>query len=150
MHALRYMPHANVKQTGQWYCYPTHNLLIGISIPKKIKRSETRIHSSRMRTTRSLTESRSICWRGGGCACHACPLPCMSLPCMHPAMHAPLPCTLPCHTCPLPRMPPPPPCMPPPAMHAPPPEDRSTCNRYTGLKGKCHSPEMECVVQAAK
>ena len=42
----------------------------------------TRMHSSRMRTARSLTVSRSIC--------HACP----------PAMHTPQPCMPPGHACP--------------------------------------------------
>ena len=89
-----------------------------------------------MRTTRSLTVSRSIC--------HTCPLPATHAPpAMHaPATHAPLPSwhahplpcmppchacpppqTAPCHACPLPCMSPLP-CMPPhhacpPAMHAP-------------------------------
>ena len=83
---------------------------------------KTRMHSSRMRTARSLTVSRSIC--------HTRPPPCMppamltSLPCMPPAMHAPLPCMPPCHAhptchvCPF-------------AMHAPPampaPHARPTC-----------------------
>ena len=55
----------------------------------------TRIHSSRMRTARSLTVSRSIC-QG---ACVPCMPPAMraSPPCMPPAMHAPLPHTTPCH-----------------------------------------------------
>ena len=59
----------------------------------------TRMHSSRMRTARSLTVSHSIC--------HACP----------PAMHVPQPCMPPSHTCPLSHacsLP----CMPP-ATHAP-------------------------------
>ena len=92
---------------------------------------KTRMHSSRMRTIRSLTISHSICggggcmagghaWQGGGVhgrrhACLACPLadmhtphythtlPCTPPPCMSPATHAP-----------------PPSCMPLPAMHAPP------------------------------
>ena len=56
--------------------------------------NKTRMHSSKMRTARSLTVSRSIC---RGHAWHAC----------LPAMHAPR------HACPpLPHMPP--------AMHAPP------------------------------
>ena len=55
------------------------------------------MHSSRMRTTRSLTVSHSICQ--GAC-----------MPCMPPAMHIPTMHT-PCHTCP-------PPCTPP-AMHTP-------------------------------
>ena len=50
----------------------------------KIKnKPKTRMHSSRMRTARSLTVSRSICQ--GARPCHACP----------PAMHTPH------HTCPL-------------------------------------------------
>ena len=102
----------------------------------------TRMHSSRMRTARSLTVSRSICHACPLCythpsPCHACPPPCMppamhthphhamhAPPTMHaphacpPAMHAPLPCTpptmhAPCHACPLP-------CTPPTAMHTPP------------------------------
>ena len=75
---------------------------------KKISKiNKTRMHSSRMRTARSLTISHSIC-----CGTHA-----------PPAMHAPL-----CHTHPLPLMPPMPhmppchahllPCMPP-TMHTP-------------------------------
>ena len=77
---------------------------------------KTRMHSSRMRTARSLTVSRSIC--------HACP-PAMNIPhhahplqCMPPAMqapttHAPAPPAThaPCHAClhhacALPHMPP--------------------------------------------
>ena len=67
----------------------------------------TRMHSSRMRTVRSLTVSRSICWGGvgGGHVWHACP----------PAMYvSPRHTCSPCHThtptthiTPLPHMPPP-------------------------------------------
>ena len=82
----------------------------------------TRMHSSRMRTARSLTVSRSICHACPlSCMppCHTCP-PAMHPPAMHappathtfPAMHAPLPCMSP-----LPHMPPVP-CMPP-ATHTP-------------------------------
>ena len=69
---------------------------------------QSRMHSSRMCTTRSLT------------VCHACP----PLPCMPPNQACPT-----CHACPLPYTPPAMhapqpsmphlPCMPPPAMHAP-------------------------------
>ena len=52
------------------------------------------MHSSRMRTARSLTVSRSICWRGH--ACHTC----------LPAMHAPLPHMCPFNVLPVPHMPP--------------------------------------------
>ena len=69
-----------------------------------------------MHTAHSLTVSHSICQ---GCACHACPLPCMppaihapchTCPCLHaptipPAIHAPTMHAL-CHACPLPHMPP--------------------------------------------
>ena len=72
----------------------------------------TRMHSSWMRTARSLTVSPSIC--------HACPLPCMPPshacpPATHapPAMHAPLPDIPPSHTCP-PATHTPLPCTPPP------------------------------------
>ena len=75
-------------------------------------RSITRMHSSRIRTARSLTVARSICHAGPPAMhapCHAHPLPCMP-PSMHapPAMHAPhhthttlathapLPCLPPC------------------------------------------------------
>ena len=105
----------------------------------------TRMHSCRMRTTRSLTISPYLVV----CAMYA-PLPCMSpLPNMPPTMHAP------CHACPLPHMPPamhplpctpchafPPPCMPPchahthPATHAllpctPPCGQTDTCKNIT-------------------
>ena len=109
------------------------------------------MHSSRMRTARSLTVSHRICQ--GGHVWHARPLPCtpptitthVPLPCMPhlphmpptaihaychartPAMHTPLPCKPPCHAHP------PLPCKfpamhthamyAPPAMHAP----RHTC-----------------------
>ena len=77
-----------------------------------IKLELTRMHSSRMRTTRSLTISCSIC--------HAHP-PAMHAPfhaCHPPATHAPLPCTSPCHAwCPCHTHP----CHAcPPATHAPP------------------------------
>ena len=59
---------------------------------------KTRMHSSRMRSARSLTVSRSI-WVGG--ACHACPAATHTpLPCMPPATHAPH------HACPPPHAPP--------------------------------------------
>ena len=83
----------------------------------------TRMHSSRMRTARSLTVYLSCSACGGGHAWHAYP----PAPCMPPATHAPYhtPPAMhaPCHTCPLPCTPPlpcmspchacPPPCMPP-------------------------------------
>ena len=48
------------------------------------------MHFSRMRTARSLTISRSICWGGG---CMPCMPPAMYTPCHRPpAIHAPLPC----------------------------------------------------------
>ena len=101
-----------------------------------VKISLTRMHSSRMRTARSLTVSRSIFWgvHHTHAPHHACPLPCTP-PATHaphhkhpPAMHAhchacpptmhvpyathtPPPHMLPCHTCPLPCTPP--------AMHKP-------------------------------
>ena len=99
------------------------------------------MHSSRMRTARSLTVSHGIC-RGTHVPCHtqphhACPLPHMppathapyhACPPSHawpPAMHAPCHAHPPCHACPLPCMPPchtcPLKCMPP-ATHAPPPK----------------------------
>ena len=103
----------------------------------------TRMHSSRIRTTCSLTISRSI-YQGRGHACHACTpptthapamhVPCHAcppchtypLPCMPPPHMPPLPCMCPCHAHPLPCMPPtmhPLPCSPPatytPPMHAP-------------------------------
>ena len=56
----------------------------------------TRMHSSRMRTARSLTVSRSIC--------HVCPPP------HTPPYHA----LVPCHACPLPHIPPCHTCPPPP------------------------------------
>ena len=85
---------------------------------------KTRVHSSRMRTARSLTVSRSI-YRG---ACVACMTPCHAHPppstCMPPSTHITL-----CYACPpqcmplLPRMSPtmhaPLPHMPPPPIHAP-------------------------------
>ena len=59
----------------------------------------TRMHSSRIHTTRSLTLSRSICQ--GVCVPTHTPLP------LRAPYHAyPLPCTPPHHTCPLPCMPP--------------------------------------------
>ena len=66
---------------------------------------QKRMHSSRMRTARSLTVSRSIC--------HAQPPP--PLPCMPTCHTCPPPCTPPCHACS--------PChaCPPSAMHTPPP-----------------------------
>ena len=88
------------------------------------------MHSSRMRTARSLTVSRGIC--------QACPLamhaPHHAPPChaCHPATHAALPhmptlphtpyhaCPHPVMHAPLPHMPPamhPPPCTPPPCTH---------------------------------
>ena len=88
---------------------------------------QTRMHSSRIHTTLSLTVSHSIC-----CGmhpppptlhaplCHTCPRPCMP-PChacppphMPPTMHAP------CHACPPPHMPPCHACLP--ATHAPTPQ----------------------------
>ena len=77
---------------------------------------QTRMHSSRMRTARALTDRISYCQGGMR------------------GMHAPLPCT-PRHACPLPHMPPsamhdppathaphacPPPCMSPPGHTCPP------------------------------
>ena len=58
---------------------------------------KTRIHSSRIRTARSLTVSHSICHThppAMHAPCHACP------PAMHAPCHThPLPCMHPCHTC---------------------------------------------------
>ena len=64
------------------------------------------MHSSRMRTTSSLTVSHSVCW---GHVCHAYP------PHIASATHAPPHCHAchPCHACP------PLPCLPPPTMHIP-------------------------------
>ena len=94
------------------------------------------MHSSRMRTARSLTISHSICHACPPChTClptppathaphHAHPLPCMPLPYTPPAryapnaMHTPLPCTPPTMHTPPPHMPPP--CMPPCHAHPPP------------------------------
>ena len=97
---------------NQIYSNAKHNLLTEHFL-KKI-----RMHSSRMRTARSLTVccSHSIC-RGGACVSCMPPLPCMPpSPAMHPptmhkppAMHAPLATHTPLamhapHACP------PPPC----------------------------------------
>ena len=71
----------------------------------------TRMHSSRMRITRSLTVSPCLMVFGEGGACvphHTMHAPHHAYP---PAMHAPLPCMPPHHTHPLPSTPP--------AMHAP-------------------------------
>ena len=72
------------------------NVLVGC-------RRATRMHSSRMRTTHSLTvcHSRSICWR----VCVSCMPPCQAC---SPTMHAHLPYM-------------PPPTIHPPATHTPPP-----------------------------
>ena len=60
----------------------------------------TKMHSSMMRTTHSLTVSHSVG------VCIPCPPPPHMPPATHaPAMHAPATHT-PCHTCPLPHMPP--------------------------------------------
>ena len=76
------------------------------------------MHSSRMRTARSLTISHSICHAHPH---HARPLPCMHPPpCTPPGMHAPLPHMPPMHP---PPHTPPPPCMPP-LPHMFPPVDR--------------------------
>ena len=113
----------------------------------------TRMHSSRMRTARSLSVSRSIC-----CGTHA-PLP-RTPPAMHPpathAPHTPLPCTPaplprtpPSHTCPpamytpVPCMPPamqssPQPCMPP-ATHAPQPCMPPATNAPQPCMPPCHT-----------
>ena len=85
--------------------------------------SKMRMHSSRMRTARSLTVCRSRSIWGGACmacmppTCHACP----------PTMHAPLPHTPPCHACP-PITHAPLPCTPP--CHARPP----SVDRHTPVK----------------
>ena len=88
---------------------------------------KTRMHSSRVRTTRSLTVSPYSIVFARGCVWHvpstthaphcACPLPCMP-----PCHTCPLPHMPPCHTCPLCHACPPAthaplPCMPP-TMHA--------------------------------
>ena len=94
------------------YMYRYHRNLDSEAILK-------RMHSSRIRSARSLAVSHSICW---GHACHACPLPHMP-PCHAcPPPHMPsLPCTPHCYACPsathtlLPCMPP----ATPPTMHAP-------------------------------
>ena len=89
----------------------------------------TRMHSSRIRITRSLTVSSCLIVVGEGGACvphHTIHVP---PPCIPPAIHAPLPSIPPCHTHPLPSTPPamhaPLPHSPhhacPPAMHSPPP-----------------------------
>ena len=92
------------------------------------RQSLTRMHSSRMRTARSLTVSRSRSIRQGGGMCathtprHACPLLPHTPP---PAMHAP------CHTHPLPHTPPP-------AMHIPP------VNRITDRCKNITLPQLRC------
>ena len=63
--------------------------------------NNTRMHSSRMRTARSLTVSRHIlCTPPSNHAHHPCDYACPPQPCMPPAtMHAPLqPCMLPATT----------------------------------------------------
>ena len=106
----------------------------------------TRVHSSRMRTARSLTLSRSICHT---CTPHHTPPTTHApppLPCMPPCHAHPLPCTPPCQACPpamyapLSCMPPatqpppcyacPPPCTPP-TMHALPCEQNGRCKNIT-------------------
>ena len=69
-----------------------------------------------MRTARTLTESRSMCW--GVHVARMPPLPCTPLPHTPPAMHAPHHTHTPAMHAPLPRTPAP-------AMHAP-PVDRQT------------------------
>ena len=118
----------------------------------------TRMHSSRMRTARSLTVSRSICW--GVCMppamhapCHTHPLPCMppTLPCTPPPLpHTPHPpphmppnpphaCPLPhCHACPQRTCPPPLPHTPSHGhAHPPPWTDRHTCKNITFANFVC-------------
>ena len=101
------------------------------------------MHSSRMRTSRSLTVSRSIC--------HTCPPPCTPLCHTHPplcmppsATHGPLPrrplpCMPPCHACPPPCHACPPPCMPSPTPRPCMPPHH-TCPSHHTLPPATHAP----------
>ena len=115
------------------------------------------MHSSRMRTTRSLTVSPYLSGACVSCmpppcmpsSCHACPLPCMPLCHAYPpATHIPPATHAHCHACPpathapplATHAPPPPhthplPCTPPTTMHAAP----CPCGQTDRCKQECLS-----------
>ena len=97
----------------------------------------TRMHSSRMRTGRSLTDRISWYQAGGG-ACVAC----THQPCKPPHHTCPQPCTPPAmhapprkHACPHPRK-----HTCPPRKHAHPPEARMPPRKHACPPGSTHAP----------
>ena len=114
-----------IPSTSGWYASYWNAFLYWQKVCAVRIHFSARMHSSRMRTARSLTISPYLIVSGRGHVWHAC-YPCRTCP---PAMHAP------CHTCP-PTMHAPP-ATHPPAMHAHPRWQTDTCKNINFANFVC-------------